>query len=79
MTIGLQIIATYLPWILSGITIYMTLMAGNKHPNTWLVGIFNQTLWSIWVFGTQNWGFVPLNLALWYVYIRNHIKWSKND
>lgn len=37
-----QAIVTYLPWILSIATIYMTLLAGNKHPRAWAVGLATQ-------------------------------------
>jgi hypothetical protein len=69
-------IADYLPWLLSVITIWMTILAGNKHPNAWAVGLVNQALWLIWIIVTANWGFLPMNLALWAVYMRNHLKWS---
>lgn len=70
-------IRTYLPFLLSGITIWMTLMAGNKHPKAWLVGLIGQALWLFWIISTQSWGFLPMNLALWLVYGRNHWKWSR--
>jgi hypothetical protein len=28
-----QTIITYMPWLLSAITIWMTVLAGNKHPS----------------------------------------------
>lgn len=34
-------VVTYLPWLLSAITIWMTVLAGNKHPSAWLVGLIN--------------------------------------
>jgi len=67
----------YLPWLLSAITIWMTLLAGNMHRNAWLVGLFNQALWAVWIVLSGTWGLVPLNLALWVVYYRNHAKWAK--
>jgi hypothetical protein len=70
-------IATYLPWLLSAITIYMTVLAGNKHPKAWLFGLVNQALWLVWIVATASWGLIPMNLALWIVYGRNHLKWAK--
>jgi hypothetical protein len=67
----------YLPWLLSAITIWMTLLAGNLHRNAWLVGLGNQLLWLIWIVVTGAWGLIPLNIALWIVYGRNHLKWSR--
>lgn len=70
-------VVTYLPWLLSAITIWMTLLAGNMHRSAWLVGLANQLLWLIWIFAAQAWGLIPLNIALWIVYGRNHLKWQR--
>ena len=70
-------IRSYLPWLLSVITIYMTVLAGNKHRYAWAVGLGNQALWLIWIAYMEAWGLVPMNIALWVVYIRNHLKWGK--
>ena len=70
-------IEQYLPWLLSVITIYMTLLAGNKHRAAWLLGLSNQALWLIWIAETTTWGLIPMNLALWVVYARNHLKWNR--
>lgn len=69
-------IETYLPALLSVITIWMTLMAGNKHPRAWLVGLGNQLLWLIWICAAAKWWFLPMNFAMWLVYLRNHLKWN---
>lgn len=70
-------IITYLPWLLSMITIWMTLAAGNKHKSAWLIGLANQALWLVWIIAAEAWGLIPLNAALWIVYARNHWKWAK--
>lgn len=70
-------IEIYLPWLLSCITIWMTVLAGNKHPQAWLVGLVNQALWLLWICTAGAWGFLPMNLALWMVYGRNHWKWQR--
>ncbi len=67
--------AQYLPWLLSAITIYMTILAGNKTQWAWLVGLGNQALWLVWIFAVGAWGLLPMNVALWIVYYRNHLKW----
>lgn len=69
-------IEQYLPWLLSTITIYMTVLAGNKHPYAWAVGLVNQALWFVWIVVSSTWGLLPMNAALWIVYSRNHIKWT---
>lgn len=67
---------TYLPWLLSAITIWMTVLAGNKHPSAWAVGLANQALWLGWIVASSAWGLLPMNVALWIVYGRNHWKWN---
>lgn len=71
------LIAFYLPWLLSAITIYMTVLAGNKTRWAWSVGLVNQLLWLVWIVTVGAWGLLPMNLALWIVYSRNHLKWMK--
>ena len=72
-----EAIVTYLPWVLSAITIYMFLLAGNKSRHAWLVGLGNQFLWLMWIIASASWGLLPMNIALWVVYARNHFKWNK--
>lgn len=71
-----QAIVTYLPWLLSCITIYSMLLAGNKRRGVWLVGLAGQALWLVWILCSHSWGLVPLNIALWIVYARNYLKWT---
>ena len=66
----------YLPWLLSCITIWMTLLAGNRHRYAWAVGLVGQALWLCWIFAAKAWGLLPMNVALWVVYVRNHLKWQ---
>lgn len=70
-----ELTITYLPYLLSTITIYMTILAGNKTPWAWAVGLCNQGLWFIWICASASWGLLPMNIALWAVYARNHLKW----
>jgi hypothetical protein len=65
-----------LPWLMSAVTIYMTLMAGNQKPWAWLVGLGNQALWLTWIIATGTWGLLPMTAALTVVYARNHFKWN---
>ena len=68
-------IVTHLPCLLSIITIWMTVLAGNKNSWAWAVGLLNQLLWLLWIISAGAWGLLPMNLALWVVYSRNHLKW----
>ncbi len=70
-----ELIIQYLPWLLSAITIYSMLLAGNKKKGAWAVGLVNQFLWLIWIVLSSAWGLLPMNIALWVVYSRNYIKW----
>lgn len=70
-------IAAYLPWLLSALTIYMTVLAGNRTRWAWAVGLLNQALWLVWIGATGTWGLLPMNAALWLVYARNHWKWMQ--
>lgn len=72
-----DLIAAYLPWLMSAITIWMTLLAGNKHRLAWAIGLGNQALWLTWIVVTGAWGLLPMNAALWVVYARNHLKWVR--
>lgn len=67
----------YLPWLLSAITIYTMFLAGDRKRYTWLIGLGNQALWLIWIVSAEAWGLVPMNIALWIVYARNHLKWQR--
>lgn len=70
-------IVKYLPWLLSVITIYMTILAGNNNKYAWIIGLVNQFLWLIWITASNTWGMIPMNIALWIVYFRNYLKWHK--
>lgn len=72
----ISVIKNDLPWLLSIITIYMTILAGNKHKNAWIVGLINQALWTLWIITTKTHGLLPMNIALWFLYGRNHLKWN---
>lgn len=71
-----ETIIVYLPWLLSAITVYSMLLAGNKKRGAWAVGLVNQLLWLIWIVLSSAWGLLPMNAALWIVYGRNYLKWK---
>lgn len=68
-------IVMLLPWVLSAITLWMTVLAGNRHRYAWAIGLGNQALWLCWIVAAEAWGLIPMNIALWVVYARNHLKW----
>lgn len=69
-------VTDYLPWLLSALTIYMTILAGNKTRAAWIVALVNSALWLVWIIASASWGLLPMNLALWAVYARNYMKWG---
>ena len=71
----LSFLTTYGPWALSATTVFMLFLAGSKHRHTWLVGLASQALWLVWIIASGTWGLLPGNIALWVVYLRNHMKW----
>jgi hypothetical protein len=72
-----DVIRTYMPWLLSTITIYTMVLAGERKSYTWLIGLANQALWLMWIIAVGARGLLPMNAALWIVYARNHIKWTR--
>ena len=66
-----------MPWGMSLLTIYMTLLAGNKSRLAWAVGLVNQFLWLVWIVSMSAWGLLPMNFALWIIYARNHAAWNR--
>ena len=74
-----EIINVYLPYILSAITIYMTFLVGNKNKKGWSLGMFNQILWFIFIISSKNYGLMFMNIAFFYMYMRNYQKWEKEE
>lgn len=68
-----------LPWVLSANTLYVMFLAGNKRKYAWALGLAGQLLWLIWIILVQAWGLLPMNIGLWIVYTRNHLKWLTNS
>ena len=68
-----------LPYILSALTVYQLVLAGKKDKKAWVIGILIQPVWLCWMYLSQEWGFIPLNVAMWYVSITNYIKWNRED
>ena len=71
----MDIIINYLPYLLSIITIYIYLLAGEKSKKTWLVALASQVLWLVWIIAAKAWGLLPGNFVLWIVFYKNYLKW----
>lgn len=65
----------YLTWIISIATITQIYFAGNKVWWAWLITIFNQILWLIFIIGSNSWGLLPLNAVMVILGVRNCLKW----
>lgn len=73
---ALTAIQVGLPWLLSASTIWGAVLAGNKDPRTWVVGLVNQFFWMVWSVSMQSWGLMPLNVWMTWICYQNHKKWK---
>lgn len=75
-----ELIQIYLPWLLSGLSMAHFILVGNLWRWSWVFGLCCQVLWLTWIIctGPKALGFLPLTLALFVIYTRNHFKWAKN-
>lgn len=74
-----SLIVTYLPWLLSAVTVYAMVLAGNKNRHAWAVSIANQALWLVYIVAAGAWGLLPMNAALWIVFVRNYRRWKQSS
>jgi len=72
-----DIIIVYLPWFLSVNTLYFTFLVGNKKKGAWLLALFGQLFWLIWILCSESYGLLPMNIGMWVMYFRNYIKWDR--
>lgn len=73
-----DLIPSVLPWLLSANTIYFNILAGNRKNEAWAWALGGQIGWTVWIIASEQWGFMPMNMAMWIVYTRNHFKWSNH-
>lgn len=69
----------HMTWAMSVMTIWSSWLAGGKSLLTQKVKLVGQVLWTIWVFGSQTWGLVPLNIAMWFLILRAYTMWKADD
>ncbi len=65
-----------MPYVLSAITIYVTRLQGQLRRKAWIIGLVSQFGWLSWSLVSGTYGFLPLNLVLFYQYWDNFRKWS---
>ena len=70
-----EAIATYLPWLMSAVTLYTMWGVGDRKAHAWAIGLGNQVFWFTWIFASSAWGLLPMTIALTFVYARNLMKW----
>jgi hypothetical protein len=74
-----EIIVCYLPWFMSFFTIAAWYLTGNKVAAGWVVALFSELLWTIWILASGTFGLIPANIVLIIVCIRNFIKWHQES
>lgn len=74
-----HLIADYLPWLMSAITITAIELQGRKAPKAWALSLAGQLLWFTWIGFTwqHNKGFAPMTIVLSFQYARNHWRWVR--
>lgn len=65
-----------MPYVLSSIAIYVTRLQGQLNRMAWIIGLVSQFGWLSWSLVSGTYGFLPLNLVLFYQYWDNFRKWS---
>jgi hypothetical protein len=59
--------------------LFKTYLTGNKWRYAPLIGVVGQVFWLIVVVEAAQWGLLPGVIIYTFLYIRNFIKWSKDD
>lgn len=72
------LILTYLPWLLSALTLYTTYLQGEKNIFAWVLGLVGQLGWFVLTFVSGLYGLLPLNIGLTVLYFINYNKWKGN-
>lgn len=70
-------VQTFLPWVMSCVTITAMWLQGSKWPHAWLLTLGNQVLWLTWIWSIEAWGLLPMTAAICFVATRNHFQWRK--
>jgi hypothetical protein len=66
-------------WLLTFMGVSGLYLAGNKSTWGWVIGIAAQVLWISYAIATTQWGFLFSAFVYGGVYIRNFIKWKKEN
>lgn len=68
-----------LPWFLSANTITLMWLVGNRRVLGWWLAVGGQVGWFAFILIYQIWGLLPMATALTVTYVRNLIKWRREN
>lgn len=54
-------------------------LLGRKDKRGWIMGLFNQLLWGIFIVSFGAWGLAPLSVSLVVMYTVNLRKWRNDE
>ena len=66
-------------WILSGLSMIMLWMMGNKNKYAPTVGIINQIFWIYYAISIKQYGLLIGTIGYLVIHIRNAIKWKNEE
>lgn len=67
------------PWAIAVLTSTIYFLAGRKYWWTWLLSIAKSSIALFYFSSTKQWGFVPFDVFLIAMSIRNLYLWRKDD
>lgn len=67
----------YVDWIVGITTLISIELMVRKHYAAWWTGLLNQLVWSWYIYETQEYGLIPMNIALYIQNARGLLAWSK--
>jgi len=68
-----------LPLALSANTIALMWLVGNRRALGWWLAVGGQAGWFAFILIFEAWGLLPMAVALTVTYIRNLVKWLRED
>jgi hypothetical protein len=68
-----------IPWVLSANTIAVMWLVGNRKVLGWWLAVGGQVGWFAWIILAREWGFAPMAIALSITYVRNLVKWRREQ
>jgi len=69
----------YITIIISILSVWTLYDVGNKKRRGWIVGLVSQFFWFYFIIKTENYGLLAMNIIYTALYIRNLIRWKKNE